>query len=144
MQAPSAMNEQPWEFIVVDDKNLLQEISKIGMGAEMVKEAPLAIVILADEKKFTLKYKNIKEYFPPEMGACCQNMLLEAVHLGLGTVWVCGFPLEERVKNLNKIFNFPENISPFCVVAVGYPKNEDANYYLDRFDETRVKYNKYN
>ena len=66
MQAPSAMNEQPWEFIVVDDKNLLQEISKIGMGAEMVKEAPLAIVILADEKKFTLKYKNIKEYFPPK------------------------------------------------------------------------------
>lgn len=143
MQAPSAMNEQPWEFIVVNEKAILEKLSTIGIGASMVKDASVAIIILANEDRFHIKYKSIKEYMPPEMGSCCQNVLLEATHLGLGTVWVCGFPLEDRLTNLHRIFDFPKNILPFAVVAVGYPKDENANYFLDRFDESRITYNKY-
>ncbi|MZQ74983.1 MAG: nitroreductase family protein [Peptoclostridium sp.] len=137
MQAPSAGNEQPWEFIVVRDKKVLDEISGMDEYSEMLKDASCAVVFLTDMQKL---------FFPDnwqqDMAAAVQNMLLEATHQGLGAVWVGVAPVEERMEFIIDYFNLPENIMPFAVVPVGYPEGE-GNRFVDRFDSSRIHYNKW-
>ena len=78
------------------------------------------------------------------MGACVENMWLEAAHLGLGAVWLGVAPLKERMTHIKNLFNLPDDIYPFCIMAVGYPADALNNRFIDRFDESRISYDKYN
>ncbi|WP_432663867.1 nitroreductase family protein [Wukongibacter baidiensis] len=137
MQAPSAGNQQPWEFIVVQNKEMLKNLSMMSPYAGMVAEAPLAIVLLGNKD-----YMKYPENWEQDMGAATQNLLLQAVELDLGAVWLGVAPLEERMDYVNRLFNLSENIMPYCVVPIGYPKGQE-NKMIDRFDEERVHYEKY-
>lgn len=137
MQAPSATNQQPWEFIVVDDKNLIDKLAQFSPYSKLLLGAPLAIVCL--EKQGV----RAQELAPQDLGACTENLMLQAVDEGLGTVWMGvgkNNPREEFIKDM---FNLPETVRPFNVIAVGYPSEENANKFVDRFDESRIYYNKY-
>ncbi len=131
MQAPSAGNQQPWEFVVVQNEEVKEKLSTISPYAKPIKNAPLAIVLV--EKTTGL---NFPENSTQDMGACAQNILLEVVELGLGAVWLGVKPDEARMDIVSKTLNLPENISPFAVIAVGYSDAE--NKFVDRFDETRI------
>lgn len=137
MQAPSAGNQQPWEFLVVENKDTLKELSLVSLYSKMVADAPLAIVLLGNKDNM-----NYSEYWEQDMGAATQNLLLQAVELDLGAVWLGVSPLEERMNYIKELFNLPDNIMPFCVVPIGYPKGQN-NKTIDRFDGTRVHYEKY-
>ena len=78
-----------------------------------------------------------------DLGAAVQNLMLQAVKEGLGTVWMGVGRNSERETFLTEMFNLPETVKPFAVLAIGYPAEENANRFVDRYDETRVHYNKY-
>jgi nitroreductase len=74
------------------------------------------------------------------MGACAQNILIEAVTQNLGAVWLGIAPVNEREQAVRNIFKLDEKIQPFAIIPVGYPMNEDANHFIDRYNEEKVTY----
>ena len=137
MTAPSAGNEQPWEFIVVRERATLEEITQFHQYSQMLKEAPVAIVVCADPGRSKYPY----EYWIQDCAAATQNILLAAVTAGLGTCWLGIYPQPERVEAIRQIFGVPDPIVPFAVVAVGYAAKPSR--IADRFDENRLHIEKW-
>lgn len=137
MTAPSAMNEQPWEFIVVDDEELLNKISQFSNHSSFVKTAPLCIVILGNLDKIKCPL------YHQDLSACTQNIMLEAVTQKLGTCWLGTYPREERMNYIKELFSLPENIEPFSIIVVGYPEDENCFKEVDRFNENVIHKNRW-
>ena len=133
MMAPSACNTRPWEFIVVKDREKLEQIRNIHPYTGMLATASIAIIICA----LPDVQKDIASgYYPQDCGAATQNILLQAVELGLGGCWCGVYPKEERIVEIRSLFGMTS--LPFNVIAIGVP-DEDPNprgYY----DENKVKY----
>lgn len=140
MQAPSACNKQPWEFLVLDDEKIIDSIAPIDKHYELAAKAPLAIIVLGNEKT-TYRGENGLAWYPEDLSASIQNILLQAVELGLGSVWIGTYPDEKRINGLKKHFNMPEHITPFAVIAIGYSK--EKHKFVDRYDNSKIHYNKY-
>ena len=134
MLAPSARNTRPWEFIAITKKEILEEIAKIHSHAQMCLSAGAAIVVVAVPPKDAFPFA----FFPQDCGAATQNILLEAVSLGLGTCWCGVYPNEERVNDFRKLFNIEEDKIPFCVIAVGTP--DESPDRRGSYEENRVKF----
>lgn len=135
MQAPTAMCQQPWEFIVVKGERNLEELSKFNPYSSTLKGANLGIVLLGNKDRM-----KCPEHWEQDMGAATQNILLEATELGLGTVWYGTAPHKDRMQYINNLYGLGENLWPYAVIAVGYPLHENANKFVDRFDESRIRY----
>lgn len=136
MQAPSARNKQPWHFVLVKNREMLDKISEVHPYAYMLKEAPLGILICGDSE-----IETTIEYIVQDCSAATQNMLLAAHDLGLGAVWLGIFPREQRVKAMRELLEIPEKIIPVSMIAVGYP--DEKKSYEDRFKPERVHYEKW-
>jgi len=136
MYAPSARNTQSWQFIVISDRAMFDEIRRVHPYAGMLKEATLAILICGDK---TLETN--EGYLNTNCSASTQNILLAAHDLGLGSVWLGVYPREERMNALSSLFKLPEHIIPISLVAVGYPA--EAKETPDRFLPERIHYNKW-
>lgn len=134
MQAPSAGNQQPWEFIVIEDKGRLKKLSEASPYSKMVANASVTIVLLS--RKEGAKFPPC---IPQDMAAAAQNILLEAVQLGLGAVWLGIAPIQERMDYIKNMFSLPRGIEPFALIPVGYP-DDQKNEFIDRFNATRVHY----
>lgn len=134
MQAPSASNQQAWEFIVVQDKKRLAEVAETSPYAKPLAGSAVTFVLLADESKM-----KVPTGWEQDMGAAAENMLLEAVHLGLGGVWFGVATADFVVENVRKLFKLPENIRPFAMISVGYPDGQ-KNQFVDRYQAERVHY----
>lgn len=114
MAAPTAMNKQPWELLVVTDKKKLEQIAKDIPNASYSKNSQLVIIVCGD--------KNINEQFwIQDCSAMTENILLAVEGIGLGAVWCAVYPFEDKVEKVKKLFNLPENIVPLNVIPVGYP-----------------------
>ena len=118
MMAPSAGNAQPWQFIVVNDRNILDGMAGIHVHMKMVTQAALGIIVCADLSKE--KYPG---YWVQDCSAAMQNLLLAAHGLGLGAVWTGIHPVEDRVKAFTEMFNLPENIIPLGFAPIGWPRS---------------------
>jgi nitroreductase len=134
MQAPSAGNLQPWEFIIITDRSILAAIPNINPHATMVPESGISILVCAD-----LERGNHTGYWVIDCSAATQNLLLAAHALGLGGVWTGVYPVEERIEGFRKIFDLPQNIMPHSLVAIGYPAEEHKPQ--DRYKKERVHVN---
>lgn len=134
MAAPSAGNRQPWHFVIVDDRKLLDRIPTFHPHAEMVREAALGILVCGDEKK-----ELRKGYFPLDCSAAVQNLLLAAHAKGLGAVWIGIYPREDRIQEMRKLLKIPEGIVPFALISIGWPA--EPSPAVDRFDESRIHKN---
>lgn len=134
MQAPSAANQQPWEFIVVEDKDNLNKLSLVSPYSKLVAGSAVTFVLLANSDKF-----RVPTAWQQDMGAAAQNILLEATHLNLGAVWLGVATADSVVDNVKEMFNLPDNIKPFALISVGYPDNQ-KNEFVDRYDAERVHY----
>lgn len=135
MQAPSAANQQPWEFIVVENKETLQKLSKTSIYAAPIKNSPLGIVVLVKEE--LLKFPSC---WQQDLAAATENILLEAVELGLGAVWLGVAPEEDRMAYIKDLFKLPNGVEAFALLAVGYSSD---NKFEDRFDANRIHYERY-
>ena len=132
MQAPSALNEQPWEFLLIREACMKREVAGINPYCHPAAEADCLILLLADLNRL----KKDSPWWVQDMSACAENMLLQAVVLGLGAVWLGVYPREERMKKLSRLVCLPENVIPFAVISVGYP-DEERDPVL-RFDGDRI------
>ncbi len=136
MQAPSSKGASPWEFVVVDDSELLEKLSKCQHRAKHVKDANVSIVVLGNQDKFIKPGKWIQD-----LGACTQNLMLEATNQGLASCWVGVFPKNKVVDKVRDVLNLPKNLVPYAIVPVGY--SEEENVFIDKFDESKIHRNLY-
>jgi len=134
MMAPSAVNKQPWHFVVIDDRKLLGEIPKINPNAAMAAGAPLAILVCGD-----LKLEHPSGYWVVDCAAAVENLLLAAHALGLGAVWTGVYPRQQRIDGLKKLFGLPEHVMPHTLVVLGYPAERPPSQ--DRYRPERVHRN---
>ena len=130
MQAPSARNQQPWEFYVITDKAKLEELSKVSPYAGMTKDAPLAIVSAYRKECRILSYAQI------DLSIAMENLWLETDAQGLGGVWLGIAPVENRMKAVEEIVGMPDTLRAFAIFPFGYPAEERKQQ--DRFDAARI------
>lgn len=133
MQAPSAGNQRPWEFYVIEDKEMLANISKVSPYASSIKNAPMAIIMLCNTDRL-----RFPENWEQDMSTASQNLMLEAVAQGLGSVWLGIAPLEDRMAALCRVLSLPDKYKPFSIIGIGYPLKEDANRFVDRYEADRI------
>ena len=137
MAAPSAKNMQPWEFIVIKDKETLAKLADIMPYGKMLKNASGAIIVLGNMEKSG----ELKDFWYEDAAAATENMLLEIEALGLGGVWIGGYPVEERIKSIKEMFNLPDNIIPFNIISIGYPDGSDQP--KDKWKPENIHWEKY-
>lgn len=135
MCAPSAGNEQPWHFVVIRDRQLLDQVPKYHPYSSMIKQASVAILVCAD----TRLSKYDVDYWVQDCAAATENLLIAVQDLGLGAVWLGVYPRPERVAGLRQLFNIPEEVFPFALVPVGYPAEHKEGQ--ERYREDRVHLN---
>ncbi len=135
-KAPSAHNRQPWEFIIVTDRELLLKITTFHKYAQMLKEAPLAIIVLGNKEVC-----NVDEFIYYDCSAVTQNILLQATHMNLGSCWCALAPSELIVNSMKELFNLPDTVIPVSLIALGYEDGNKGN--VDKPLENKVFYNKY-
>ena len=136
MQAPSATDQRPWEFLVITEKPKVEFLANFSPYAKLLKGAPAAIIVL---EKTMVRAPSFSEQ---DLGACAENLLLQVVDEGLGAVWMGVGKGSTRERFIKDMFRLPGKVRPFAVIALGYPEDENANKFVDRYDESRVHYNK--
>ena len=134
MAAPSAGNQQAWQFVVINEREVLDEIPTIHPYSRMVKQAPLAILVCGD-----VALETNKGYWVQDCSAATQNLLLAAHANGLGAVWLGVYPREQRVVDFRKLLGLPGHVVPLALVSIGYPAEEKSP--ANRFDPAKVHYN---
>ena len=132
MQAPSAANQQPWEFYVVTNKEKLKALSGVSPYAGMTKNAPAAIVSVYRKDCAIPAYAQI------DLSIAMENLWLETDAQGLGGVWLGIAPQEERMKAVEEILDLPDTVRAFAIFPYGYPAEERKQQ--DRFDPERIHY----
>lgn len=136
MQAPSAGNAQPWEFVVIRSEESKEHITKIHQYAQMAPKSPVSVLVCGN--LFKEKYAG---FWVQDCSAAIQNMLLAARAYGIGTVW-CGIhPIEERVAAFRKAFALPDHIVPLGLVVMGYSDQP----FIERkvFDAQKIHYERF-
>lgn len=133
MAAPTGMNRQPWEFFIIQDKELMASLADKIPYARMLKEAQAAIVVMGNPEKSI--------YWYLDCSAAAQNILLAAESIGLGAVWTAGYPFEDRMETISKAIGIPKPFLPLCLIPIGYPKGEQTP--KNKWDESKVHLNKW-
>lgn len=136
MMAPTGRNCQEWEFVVVRDPKTFQQIQHVHPYAQPLATADAAIIVCGNAQR-----QHADNYWVADCGAATQNILLAATELGLGSVWLGVYPVEERMAALRELLGLPSHILPLNIVALGYPDEEKAD--VTRFDAAKVHYEKW-
>jgi nitroreductase len=135
MYAPSGGNAQPWHFVVIDERAVLDEVPTFHDSSSFILEAPLAILICADEDiakpgRWLL-----------DCSAAAENMLLAAHARGLGACWIGIQPVAARIEGITRLVNLPSRVQPVCMIAVGYPS--ETRPHPERFRPERIHHNRW-
>jgi len=139
MSAPSAHNQQPWEFIVVRKSETLSALSHLSPYAGMIQGAAAAIIVCGDPQRE--HSRDDSGYWMLDCSVAVGFMSLAAHALGLGSVWVAVYPREARITAVRQVINLPEHIVPFCVLPLGYPA--ESRSPAERFDRSRIHYERW-
>lgn len=139
MAAPTAVNKQPWQFVVITQRALLDSIAAAQPNMHMAAEAPLAIVVCGD-KELALT-DAAQAYWIQDASAATENLLLGAHALGLGAVW-CGIhPIAERENYFSTLLRLPQNVVPLACVVIGHPAESPRP--KDKWKPERIHHNTY-
>ena len=132
MAAPSARNTQPWEFYVIQDKEMIKELARVNQHYAFAENAPLIIIpcFRLDPERY--------EFNLIDTSNATENLLLEATSLGLGACWCAIEPRLDRIEGVEKIINIKEGLRAFALVPIGYPLEEKEGH--DILEEDRVHY----
>ncbi len=138
MAAPTAVNLQPWHFIVITDKPTIDLLS-----GRQPTNAPLLIAVCGDTDKTTTPDGKMKlpDFWVQDVSAATENLLLAAHALGLGAVWTGVYPVMERTAEVANVLNCPKNIIPLAVVRIGYP--DESPEPKNKFKEENISYQKF-
>lgn len=131
MAAPSAGNQQPWQFYIVRGREMLEKLSQISEYAGCMAGAKLAIVNVCDASGC-----RFPQVAPLDLAACTENEWLQAADEGLGAVWIGVAPFADRVARVNELLALPKGQEAFSILALGYPGVEKTP--KDRYDPSRI------
>lgn len=139
MAAPTAVDKRPWEFIVITDRKVLEELSEVLPYAKMVTEAGSAVIILGDtEKQFGGTNSN---FWVMDCSAATENFLLAAESMGLGAVWTAIYPDQLRVSKVREALKIPDRYIPLNLIPVGIPTGEDKP--KDKYNAAQIHWEKW-
>jgi nitroreductase len=137
MAAPSAMNCKPWEFILVTEpEKLAQFRTRLIFGD---RNAPAAIVVCGNPGLSTNPAARL--FWVQDCSAAAENILIAAVSMALGAVWIGVHPVAKFVKTVRSIMSIPKSVTPLCIIYVGYPVEEKPA--RTQYDEQRIHREKY-
>jgi nitroreductase len=136
MAAPSARNEQSWEFVVIRDRNTLKELPNISPFAAHVPSAQVAILVVGNRK-----LEAVPGLWVPDCSNATMNILLAAHSMGLGAVWTTLYPYEERMAGMRKLVLLPDHVVPLAIIPLGYPA--EKKHREDRFKPEKIHYEKW-
>ena len=136
MAAPSAMNKQPWHFVVVTNRAKLTQLGdSLPNAKRMLDQAPVAIVVCGNPDRFI--EGEGREYWTQDCSAATENLLVAANAMGLGAVWCGIYPIAARVQAAREVLGMSQNnLIPMCVIPVGHPAGEPT--VKDKWDETKI------
>lgn len=120
MAAPSACNKKPWEFYVIKDKDIQEKLKKAIMYGNY--NSNIMIVVAGNTNVSLTKESN--DFWIQDCSAAIENILLSAVHFGLGTCWCGLYPIEKRAQRVKNILQIEDNIIPLGLIHIGYPEND--------------------
>ena len=133
MAAPSGKNGQPWDFVVLTRREILDEMAERLPYAKMLREARVAIAVCADRTK--------SPYWYVDCSAAAENILLAAHALGLGAVWTATYPYRDRMDVVKELCGLPGSYDSLCVIPMGYPAREARP--KDNFDAGKIHHEVY-
>ncbi|MGD2177118.1 MAG: nitroreductase family protein [Anaerolineae bacterium] len=129
MAAPSASNRKPWQFVVVTERETIDALADAHPHGKMLFEAPLCISICGD-------LTEMERYWVQDCSAATENLLLAAVALELGAVWLGVYPRDERVTAVRRVLGLPDHITPLNLISIGHPG--EKKQARTQYDEARV------
>ncbi len=134
MYAPTARNSQSWQFVVINKRQLLNDLAEIHPYGKMLEHAPLAILVCGDKMK-----EDSEGYLSQNCAAATQNIMLAAHSLGLGSVWLGVYPKENRIEPISKRLKLPGYVLPMALISLGYP--DESKPKPGRFAREKIHYN---
>ena len=149
MAAPTAMNSQPWKFVVVTDKDKINEIFGGGWRPEMFTTAGAVIVVCGETTSMRKPFgqpdapeeEQPNIFWYEDCSAAAENILLAAHALGLGAVWTAGYPAEERIAPIQEALGIPAKVKALCIIPVGVPaENPDPK---DKWKPENIHWNQW-
>lgn len=138
MAAPTAVNYQPWRFVVITEREKLDAMAEILPYAKMLKQAPLAIIVCGETTWFE---GNTNPYWQQDCSAATQNILLAAEALGLGAVWTGVYPNMELARPLGEFLGLPATVQPLCTIPIGH--HDGSTQPRDKWKPENIHYNKW-
>lgn len=136
--APSARAQESRGFVIIDDKEILNKLSEVSIGAKVLARAKAAIAVICP---------NVDSLTTPDMAledlaAATENILLAATSKQIGSCWIGIAPNDERIEKTSKILNLDNVSFTFSLIALGYPLSDDAFYIKDKVKENLIYWNK--
>jgi nitroreductase len=138
MAAPSSKNKQVWEFVVLNERSVLDRLATRLPYAKMLLQAPAAIVVCGDTSKHT---GESELSWVSDCSAATENLLLAAESLGLGAVWTAAFPYADRMAAVREVIAIPGYMVPLCVVPIGYPDRDEP--VKDKWQPEKIHLNQW-
>lgn len=136
MAAPTAVNKQPWAFVVTTGRDALDSLATLQ---PRLKTAAAAITVCGDMTR-AIEGEG-RDFWVQDCSAATENILLAAHALGLGAVWTGVYPIAERVDNVSRALALPDSVVPMCIIAVGYPVADQEP--KDKWDPSKVHYQRW-
>jgi nitroreductase len=130
--APSGLNNQPWRFVTVLDRDILTRLAKLTKYGHIIENAPACIVVFIDKEAM---YHEVKDH--QSMGACIQNLLLAAHGMGLGAVWLG--EILKSAKEVRELCGLPDRLDLMAVVALGRPAGKGGRADRRPVEEVLLK-----
>lgn len=125
MAAPSASNRQPWEFVVVTKKEILEQLAEVTAYTKMLHQSPVCLIVCGNRERF-YSDTDAQGYWVQDCSAATENILVAAASLGLGTCWCGVFPRMKNVEAVAGLLGLPEGILPMNLIALGYPSGDTS------------------
>ena len=138
MAAPTAVNFQPWRFVVVSEREELDAMAEALPYAKMLKQAPLAIIVCGETTWFEGRENT---YWQQDCSAATQNILLAAEALGLGAVWTGVYPNMELARPLAEFLGLPGTVQPLCCIPIGH--HDGTTQPKDKWKPENIHYEKW-
>lgn len=139
MAAPTAVNKQPWAFVVVNDRQQMERLRQVHPYAQMLKTAQLAIIVCGDMERALSGFA--QAYWIQDASAATENILLAAHGLGLGAVWCGVYPNPDVLPKVKEVLGLPSNVIPLNIIPLGYPAESPAP--KDKWKPENIHYNQW-
>lgn len=134
MASPTSVNKQPWDFIVIRDKDTLSKLAEALPYAKMAAHAQVAIVVCGNLEKALPGIES--EFWIQDCSAASENILLAAHALGLGAVWTALYPEDDRVETTRRLLGIPADVIPLDLIPIGYPAR--APHIIDKYHTANI------